>query len=1129
MSDSKNLQILNGNELIVQGALEAGFSLYTGYPGSPLADYFNILYEKKEELKTRGIRVVIANSEANAAAMASGAKQANRDCIVAMKSMGLHVASDALMVGNFANPGNAGVVVVVGDDPWSLSTSAPADSRFLYKHLHMPFLAPSTPQELKDWIKIALEISRESSLYVGVLVNTYMAEGGGRVEIGIEAKVSPEKVHFNPEKFNLAQNVMVPPNSFFADEAMIKKRFPLAEKILKEKKLDQTFGNSNASIGIMASGLDFEIAKQVLEELDLLKVVALYKVAAPYPLVEDHLVPFLKKLNHIVVIEEKRAFLEGELKSLMLKNQINIEVLGKEFREQEGFPAHGGLNFDVVLNGLHRVFDVIMPTLSDEFKKHRPTNCELTGFSLPKRLPTFCPGCPHRETLSLLKELRGELKEKNIHLISHGDVGCYSLSFLEPFKEMHNLSAMGQGGALGAGMDLFSTNPSVVLMGDSTFFHSGLTDISNSVQTGHNITYIILDNSNTAMTGHQMTPRSGESVEGEVRPLQDIATIAKGLGIKEILEVNPSDRYFYKNKLADYIQRPGTKVIISDKECALTFGAKQKIAERKIFAEGETLKQKVFFQVNSLACEDCRVCVEMTGCPGLSQTEDAYGPKVMIDPQICVADSYCTKLKACPSFEKVIVEDFHPQKFKQELSYVSSDILPLPKITKTLDFIAKNNPWRAVVVGVGGTGITTISRIIAEAAREMDGHNDLSFKFVDQKGLAQRNGRVLGHLAIYPKHLSQGSVIANGMADVILSTDLLDGASSLNFLSATGKLVLDNDYQIPLSMVLDREQKTAKDLKSDLTIELQKKLGANLYLFSAKDLSFARFGKNVYSTAIILGGAFQIGALPFSLDNFRKSFETVIHPSEFNANWLSFTMGRELVYYGEKWVREKYGLTKVDEDEKMLKNFSQSVYEAFFLTSQKVLQQQKFLTALAELKLICPNIPEVHLAQYLHDIIIYDGKILHQEFIDRAAELKAIYANESDFKLALRILAKTFFVKDEVLVSHYMISPLVRAQNEKKYKDLGKRYKVHRMNRPRFDIGSFKIEFDINPKDYMLKVMRHQRWVRTAFPLWHKEERDISSKIHHKLLSKTLTRNELFEMDNIKGYREVRYKKAKVL
>ena len=248
------IQIMTGNELIIQGGLEAGFSLYTGYPGSPLADYFNILNEKKDDFQKKGIRVVIGNSEANAAAMASGAKQAGKNTLLAMKSMGLHVASDALSVGNFANPGKAernpetgeeiypGVVVVVGDDPWSISTSTPADSRYLYKHLHIPFLEPSTPQELKDWIKVALEISKKTSVYQGLLLTTFMAEGGGRVQCHEEIEMEKNLVHLDPEMFDLSKNVMVPPNSLMADNEMIKGRFPKVQKCLKELSLDKLMG-----------------------------------------------------------------------------------------------------------------------------------------------------------------------------------------------------------------------------------------------------------------------------------------------------------------------------------------------------------------------------------------------------------------------------------------------------------------------------------------------------------------------------------------------------------------------------------------------------------------------------------------------------------------------------------------------------------------------------------------------------------------------------------------------------------------------------------------------------------------------------------------------------------------------
>ena len=599
-----DIRVLSGNELIVQGGLEAGFHLYTGYPGSPLADYFNILYGRKDELKKKGIRVAIANSEANAAAMVSGAKQAGRDSMVAMKSMGLHVAADALSVGNFAQPGKyihnpqtgevegPGVVVVVGDDPWSISTSTAADSRYLFKHLHIPFLEPATPDELKNWIKVALSISRQSELYCGVLVTTFMAEGGGRVEVLPQAPVDGDVRSLSSKEFDLQKLVMVPPNSLQSDISMNRVRFPKVVALLGTMDLDRTFGQEDAEVGFVSGGSPFETLKQVLEEMGLFEQVGLYKVASSYPLAPERLKPWLERKKTIVVVEEKRGFLETELAHAMREWGIEGELLGKHFRSHEGFPSYGGLSYETIKLKVREAFQLLGHSLPHSESDSAP------GFSwgkdLPKRTPTFCPGCPHRETVSLLKDLRETLDKKGIDLISHGDVGCYSLSFLPPFKEMHNLSAMGQGGSLGAGVDIFSSNPSVVLMGDSTFYHSGITNISNSVQLNHDITYIILDNDNTAMTGHQATPSSGVNVLGEERPRQDMLQAVKALGVERAVEINPSDRYFYKNLLEEYILQKGVKVIVSNKECALTFYGREKKRWRKDFSQGKTLPiQKV--------------------------------------------------------------------------------------------------------------------------------------------------------------------------------------------------------------------------------------------------------------------------------------------------------------------------------------------------------------------------------------------------------------------------------------------------------------------------------------------------------------------------------------------------------
>ena len=1108
-------KILNGNELLIQGALEAGFHLYTGYPGSPLADFFNILHDQKDALHAKGVRVVIANSEANAAAMAGGAKAAGQNTLIAMKSMGLHVASDALSVGNFANPGkgNSGVVVAVGDDPWSISTSTPADSRYLFKHLHIPFLEPSTPQELKDWMKKALELSQESSVYVGYILTTFMAEGGGRVEISPEKKVVHEKVTLDPAEFNLTANVMVPPNSLLADKEMILHRFPKVQGILSRMNLDQVFGNTSSETALISSGGVFETLKQVLEESDLLSTFSLYKAATSYPFNEDQLLPFLKNKKHIIVVEEKRGFLEGELRAFIMKNNLPVQVSGKEFRHGEsvveGFPAYGGLSYEIIYQKLNVILNmkeevICLSPAADPLK---------LNIVVPKRLPTFCPGCPHRETLSIMKDVRASLSEKNINLISHGDVGCYSLSFLEPFREMHDLSAMGQGGALGAGTDLFTTNPSVVLMGDSTFFHSGMTSISNSVQSGHNITYILLDNDNTAMTGHQMTPVSGMSVEGDKRPRQNMLDVARSLRVDEAIEINPSDRYFYKNLLLDYVQKPGVKIIVSNKECGLTFHGRKKRDERKLFAKGETEAVREFYQINTQACEDCRACVEMTGCPGLSQSKDAYGTKVMIDPQICVADSYCTKIKACPSFELVKVHNYHPSKYRTVNKFESSTTLTLPQMKKDLAAIAGGADFRSVVIGVGGSGVTTISRVLAEASESMGGRTDLSFKFVDQKGLAQRNGSVSSHLSIYNQNKSHGPVVPVGTADLVLSPDLLEGSRAIEYLSRDGLLIADEDYQVPLSILLDRGIDHEIMTPEKLREELKSKLGDRLILAPLKRISFERFGRPVYASAMVLGIAFQKGRLPFSLGDMEKAISVSVPKAEIGLNLEAFQLGRE-------WIMEGHHPAIPAKPDYLEESVALAAYP--WQRKDRIIRLWKANTEV--LGFHFPEISKEHIGRYVHDLIVFDQGRDFPAFLEDAIVLKQKY--KADAEIALRTLARTYFIKDEVYVSHVMISPVKTQADREQYSTLGTSFEIVHINRPAFDIAGRKIEFDFSPRPWMLKIMRHLRILRMVLPEWHKKEKEISSKIRSELLS-GVSGQRLRELDSVKGYREVRYAAAR--
>ncbi|MBY0415575.1 MAG: 2-oxoacid:acceptor oxidoreductase family protein, partial [Bdellovibrionales bacterium] len=918
----------------------------------------------------------------------------------------------------------------------------------------------------------------------------------------------------DPSTFDLSKNVMVPPNSLKADVYMINERFPKVYEALKSKKLDLVFGNTDSKVGFITSGAVFEILKQVLDDNHALDRFSLYKVGAPYPLIDDLLVPYLKRLETLIVVEEKRGFLETELRELINRNNLTCKIYGKRFDDVEGFPIHGGLNYDIVLAKLSIIFNKLGLGAC-----HTQTPGITLSEVMPRRLPTFCPGCPHRETLSLLKDLRGHLKKQNINLISHGDVGCYSLSFLEPFKEMHNLSAMGQGGALGAGVDLFTTNPSVVLMGDSTFFHSGITDISNSVQMGHDITYILLDNDNTAMTGHQMSPSTGESVEGKKRPAQDMLKLVSALGVNEAIEVNPSDRYFYQNLLREMVVKKGTKVIISNKECALTFHGRKKASERKTFAVNGTIPIQSFYQINTDACEDCRACVEMTGCPGLSQTFDAYGSKVTIDPQICVSDSYCTKIKVCPSFELVEVTDFHPTKYRaqKEKLVLTDDNIPLPDRRKTLDSIAAGVDYRAVITGVGGSGVTTISRVLAEAAKVMGNRTDIDFKFVDQKGLAQRNGNVTSHLALYKKGKSHAQVTPMGGADVLLSPDLLDGTHHLGFLSPKGVVILDKKFQIPLSLLLDKGRE--KDPVNEVVLagKLENLLGDRLKLLSMKEVSENHLGKSVYASAMILGAAFQYGLIPFSLKDLEDAFSRTMKKSELENNLRAFTLGRRLAL-NENLKIEKSAESPLD-------LYPLSIRESSLFHGGQLVDLYK--KKLIELKGVIPqsfSIKEEFLGRYVHDLIIYDRGLCLDHFISSVKKLAGLYSHSEElFVMSLRTMAKTFFVKDEVYVAHLMISPMRRLEDRNTYAQLGSSYKKTFINRPSFDLGDKKIEFDFSPSKWMLRIMRHARFLRSLLPSWHKLEKKIATDIRQKLMDKTMTFKDLKELENVKGYREVRY------
>lgn len=660
-------------------------------------------------------------------------------------------------------------------------------------------------------------------------------------------------------------------------------------------------------------------------------------------------------------------------------------------------------------------------------------------------------------------------------------------------------------------------------------FTPGLTDISNSVQADHDITYILLDNDNTAMTGHQMTPASQINVEGSKRPKQDMLNIVQNLGVKIAKEVHPSDRFFYKNLMRDFVTQKGVKVIISNKECSLTYQAKVRAGERKAMKNSGVLKEKTFYQINTSACEDCRVCIEETGCPGLTQVFDAYGTKMGIDPTICVADSYCTKLKACPSFEKVSVKNYHPTKYRSsDFSHLTYDLKNV-EAKKTFDDIANGNTWRMVVTGVGGSGITTISKIIANASIKMAGRDDLDFKFMDQKGLAQRNGNVTGHMSICHKSKSMGAVTPRGASDILLSPDLLDGIGQLGFLHAeNGVAIFDDSYQVPLSIMLDKGLSEESLTKKKLIEKVMSKNDERIIMVPLKKWCNLFFGKAVYASSMILGYAYQLGLVPFSDNDLLDALGHSIKKNEVDNNIAAFKLGQEMASLGIEEFERKHKELKTQE-ESFLNLAIASLNDSFLPWHNSKYFINKFRTDLDKAIVDLPWMKKNWLIQMLHDQYIYNRGKDSAEFISGARAVGTI-VSEDNRVLATQVLAKTYFVKDEVMVAHLMLSPFLKQMESKTYSSLGTGIRKERINRPSFDLFGKKIEFDISPKDWQLKVMRHFRALRNLLPSWHKKERAMALKTR-KFLFDGIQKVEneyhsLKLLDNIKGYREVRYEKA---
>ncbi|GMU22763.1 MAG: indolepyruvate ferredoxin oxidoreductase [Phycisphaerae bacterium] len=1165
--------VFNGNELLVKGALETegGVHLMTGYPGSPVATFFDVLTDCAPLLRERGVEGRIANNEALAVAAVNGSQMGPLRAMAVFKSVGLHVASDALALGNLAggHP-DGGAVIVSGDDPWSESTQVPADSRFLFRHLFVPTLEPSTPQEIKDFVDAAFRLSRASNLYLGYIITTTLAEGGGSVvcrpnHYPLTNTNHPFDLH--TYTLNLENTVLLPPRTG-RKEVEMPERFERLAREADRLGLNPLLDVEDShEVLIVTSGLAYQYVRQALRDVGLLGAIPILKLAVTYPLDRRRIEPLLERFEHVVVIEERRAFIEEQIAHMAVRLSQSgarrvAQLWGKQFPgNTAGFPSVLGLNVSIVADRIGRFLRAIESPLARKAAAGIETELRIisdagrNNLSLPARTPTFCPGCPHRDSSSILLELKRQFADEAymrrhhrrgaIDVVFHGDTGCYTMLMFEPNSPlMHNYSGMGLGGGTGSGIDPFIRNKQVVFLGDSTFFHSGSTAISNAIAGRQDITYIILANGTTAMTGHQPLPSLDTDVLDRPIPAQDIEQIVRAItgGNSLVVRVNPEDRANYRRVLEQTIVADGVKIIIADKECGITYHRRRTREERAEQRRIGFVRRKTHMNITPEVCENCRECTNNTGCPGLNIENTDYGPKIGIDLSWCVNDGACARLDACPSFEEVIVtrkRPPHPRDHKIRL-----EDIPEPQIN------FQGDVWRAWIAGVGGMGIGTATSILVFAGQ----HEGYTVQFSDKKGLAIRNGGVYSQLIFSRGEIPVSMTVGYGKADLLLGVDLLEAVRAV-------------DANAPFRVAVP--ERTAAVVNTDRTPTIRTLMGVDEFrvdelesalrqatrpdrYFSARISSLCEriFGTKLYANITMLGVAYQRGLIPVSLEALKEGIRNTIK-ADFKRNLRAFDLGRKLVSHPElfgerepspslaRTVREKaayLNMRLLGARRALLRSESHAPVGKRRLPDTKLARTYKhmvYTTLRACRELDRATMRDI--AVRIYDLIQWGGGRCARRYVERIRRVFLADHERYGFaatRTAVWNLAKLMLVKDEFYVAHLLTSYEKRRRDRQRYNvnpARGDRIRYRRTFHPRF----FGKQVDVRIPHWMLYVIRNFRFLRPVLPGYHREdkqllqwyERVVDDFAYTDETSYQLYVDALNTVESVTGYAEIRWPK----
>lgn len=564
------LALLSGNEAIAQGAWEAGARVGTGYPGTPSTEILENL------VRMDGVRCEWAPNEKVALEVAIGASLGGARAIVTMKHVGLNVASDPLMTLAYTGVG-AGVVVVVADDPGMHSSQNEQDSRNWGPFGKLVILEPSDSAEARDMAREAFEISERLDMPVLLRSTTRLSHGKTLVEVGERTEAPRIEFARSPAKW-----VMMP--------AMARgRRVDLDTRLAAARAESESCAFTreemrDRGLGIVASGVVYEYVREALPDASVLKL------GMSYPLPDQRIRAFAARVERLVAVEELDPYLD-----------LNLRALGLDL-ERRPIPHIGELSPGKIA----RAFGIEGP----------PTREKIAD--LPPRPPMLCPGCPHRGVFAALRAMGA---------VVTGDIGCYTLAALQPLAAMDTCIDMGASIGMAHGLELAGApgdeRPVFAVLGDSTFAHSGLAGLLNTVFNRGHSNVIVLDNRITAMTGHQGNPFSGRTLAGDEAPEVDIEGLVRALGVRDVRTVDPNLLRPTRRALEAAAASVGASVVIAKAPCILL-----------------TREHGEPFAVNAEVCNACGECVRL-GCPAISRDS---GGRATIDAELCVGCRHCVQV-----------------------------------------------------------------------------------------------------------------------------------------------------------------------------------------------------------------------------------------------------------------------------------------------------------------------------------------------------------------------------------------------------------------------------------------------------------------------------------------------------